>query len=96
MSQIRLSPKARGDLDAIWDYTAQRWDVDQAEDYLRLLGRSMNLLAASPELGGRIDDVRKGYRRFPSASHVIFYRIKPGHIEVIRILHSRMDADRHL
>lgn len=96
MSLIRLSPRARADLDAIWDYTAQRWDVAQAEDYLRLLGKTLNLLAASPELGMRIDDVHKGYRRFPAASHVIFYRIKPGLIEVTRILHKRMDAERHL
>lgn len=30
-----LSPRVRDDLDAIWDYTVQRWGTDQAERYLR-------------------------------------------------------------
>ena len=28
-----LTPRARADLDEIWDYTADRWGLDQAETY---------------------------------------------------------------
>ena len=96
MRQIRLSPKARADLDAIWDFSARRWGLDQAEDYLHGLGETMKLLAAWPHLGRSIDDVREGCFKFPAASHVIFYRVLPGTIDVIRILHKSMDVDRHL
>jgi hypothetical protein len=30
-----LSPRAQADLDDIWDYTADRWGLDQAETYTR-------------------------------------------------------------
>jgi len=96
MRQIRLSPKARADFNSIWDYSAQRWGVDQAEEYVRALHATMKLLAASPHLGRSIDDTRQGYFKFPAASHIIFYRMTARHLDVIRILHKSMDAERHL
>ena len=30
-----LKPRAQADLDEIWDYTVDRWGIDQAETYLR-------------------------------------------------------------
>ena len=47
-------------------------------------------LAERPSLGRGIDEVRPGYFKFPVASHVVFYS-KPDGIDVIRILHKRMD-----
>jgi toxin ParE1/3/4 len=41
MSGYVLSPRARADLEGIWDYTAERWGVDQAEDCIRLLQRAI-------------------------------------------------------
>ena len=35
MSRYLLSPATQADLEHIWDYTADRWDADQAEEYLR-------------------------------------------------------------
>jgi toxin ParE1/3/4 len=58
LRQVRLSPKARADLDVIWDFTAQRWGLDQAEVYVHGLGETMKLLAASPHLGRGIDVIR--------------------------------------
>jgi len=96
MSALRLAPKARADLDAIWDHTATQGGIDQAEDYVRALGETMKLIAASPGLGRGIDDIRPGYFRFPAASHVIFYRKAAGTVEVMRILHKSMDVERSL
>jgi toxin ParE1/3/4 len=96
MSALRLSPAARADLDSIWTYTAERWDLDQAEAYTRSLSNAMQLLASSPDLGRKIDDIRAGYLKFPAASHIIFYRKVAGGIEVIRILHRSMDVERHI
>jgi toxin ParE1/3/4 len=31
MSQVILSPQAKADLSAIWDYSLAEWGVDQAE-----------------------------------------------------------------
>jgi toxin ParE1/3/4 len=93
MSRLRLTPAARSDLNAIWTCTAKHWDIDQAETYVRSLASSMQLLASSPGLGRRIDDIRPGHLKFAVASQVIFYReARDG----IRILHKRMDVERHL
>jgi toxin ParE1/3/4 len=96
MSQLWLTRKARADLDAIWDYTAHHWGEDQAEAYLLSLGETMQLLAKQPGLGRKIEDIREGYFKFPAASHVFIFRLAPGVIEIIRILHKSMDVDRHL
>ena len=96
MRQVRLSPKAQADLDSIWEFTVQRWDIGQADDYMRALGETMKLLTASPHLGRSIEDIREDYFKFPTASHIIFYRVTPGTIEVIRILHKSMDVERHI
>ena len=53
-------------------------------------------LAERPSLGRSIDAVRLGYFKFPVASHVVFYRQNADGIDVIRILHKRMDLERQL
>ena len=96
MSQLGLTRKARADLDAIWNYTAQHWGEEQAEAYLLSLGETMQLLAKQPGLGRKIDDIREGYFKFPAASHIFIFRLTPGAIEIVRILHKSMDVERQL
>jgi toxin ParE1/3/4 len=90
-----LRPRAQADLDEIWDYSAARWDVDQAETYIRQLWEDISKVVGDPTLGRECPEVRPGYRKYPSGSHVFFYRpALDGAIEV-RILHKRMDYDQH-
>ncbi|MFD4369950.1 type II toxin-antitoxin system RelE/ParE family toxin [Rhodococcus sp. NPDC058521] len=93
MSRYLLSPAAQADLEHIWDYTADRWDVDQAEEYLRAVDRA----AANPRVCRACDEVRTGYRMLAAGSHTLYYRLTAeGVVDVVRVLHQRMDADRHL
>ena len=48
----------------------------------------LKLLAENPRMGRAIDDIRKGYFKFPAASHILIYRLKPEAIEFMRILHN--------
>jgi toxin ParE1/3/4 len=96
LSQYVLSPRAQDDLDEIVDYTADRWGVDQAAFYLRQLRNHIEAVAAQPKAGRPCPDIRPGYYRTKSGSHVIFYRLTGQGIDVIRILHERMDLGRHL
>ncbi len=96
MGKLRLTPAARKDIDSIWQFTAAHWNADQAETYVRALGRAMELLAASPAIGRSLDDIWPGCFKFPTASHVIYYRASADGISVIRILHKSMDAENHL
>jgi toxin ParE1/3/4 len=65
-------------------------------DYLAQFDRRFHALAELPNLGRSCDDIRPGYRRYSEGSHKIFHREAGGGIEIVRILHGRMDADRHL
>lgn len=96
MPRWLLSPRARADLDAIWDYTARTWDANQAERYIRLIQTAVERIAADPELATRCDEIRPGYRRFRTGSHVLFCRATAEALEIIRILHERMDVERHI
>jgi toxin ParE1/3/4 len=92
-----LTPLARDDLGGIWDYTAERWDADQADRYIRRLVEAFENLAAGTARGRSAETVRPGYFRLTVATHIVFYRLGDGgRIEVVRILHERMDAGRHL
>ncbi len=96
MSQVILSPKAKSDLSDIWDYTLAEWGIDQAEKYVRELWAAMKGQACDPSASTDISDVRKGYRKIRSGSHVIFFKLTRDGIDVVRILHQRMDFERHL
>ncbi|CAM3590039.1 type II toxin-antitoxin system RelE/ParE family toxin [Smaragdicoccus niigatensis] len=97
MSNYVLSPAAQADLEGIWEYTAQQWSLDQAEQYVRLLQRVIERAAAAPGIGRRCDEIRSGYFKLAAGAHVFFYRIaNDGVMDVVRILHQRMDVDRSL
>jgi toxin ParE1/3/4 len=65
---------------------------------LRLVFDEIEFIAANPITGQEFDDVRKNYRYSKVKSHLIFYKHKKGEdgIEVIRILHERMDLENRI
>lgn len=93
MDEIRFTRKAVEDLSDIWNYTADMWSERQADDYYRLLIASCRKLAGNPVLFGReYKDLGTGIYGFKVNKHIVFYRIVVDEgIEVIRILHERMD-----
>ncbi|MRV75366.1 hypothetical protein GJ700_26975 [Duganella sp. FT92W] len=42
------------------------------------------------------DYIRSGYRRSRVERHMIYFRVTDYGIAVVRILHERMDASRHI
>lgn len=96
MTRFVLSPRAQADLDEIWDYTFEHWGADQAEFYLRQLETAIKTVASDPRRGQSCDYIRAGYRKFSVGSHVLFFRSTKSGLDVIRILHRRMDFDQHL
>ena len=96
MRRYTLTPRAQADLEDIWNYTVAHWGADQAENYLRQLAVAMTYVAADPERGRACDDVRAGYRKHAVGAHVLFYRKALKGVDIVRILHQRMDFQRHL
>lgn len=97
MTSYRLTPAAQRDLSSIWDYTAERWDIQQAETYLGEIRAAIERIADDPRRGRVRDEIRAGYSSYSVVSHVLFYRDAPdGGVDVIRILHRRMDPTHHM
>lgn len=94
--KLVVSPRAQADIDDIWEYTVRRWGERQAEAYIGLIKEGVDAIAENPAVGRPCDDVRPGYRRYLVGSHVLFYRVRTDDVAVIRILHQRMDVERHL
>lgn len=96
MAEYRLTPAAERDLQAIWIYTAQEWDVGQANRYIDVLTRAFTALAQSPKIAPACDHIRPGYRRHGVERHVVYFRITAYGVVIIRVLHDRMDASRSM
>ena len=92
----KLRPRARRDLDEIWTWSVAHWGEDRAERYVRAIVGMIEMVAADPGRGRNRNDIRPGYSSITSGSHVVFYRSGRRGIEIVRILHGRMDILRHL
>jgi toxin ParE1/3/4 len=93
---LLLTPRAVQDLDDIWDYTIDRWGIDQAETYLGGVRAVLQASLTAPTLLRACGDVREGYSKIVVGSHVAFARVEGEQLTVVRILHRRMDFARHL
>ncbi len=91
-----ISKKAIADIEEIWLYTVEKWSVDQADHYYNLIFDEIQFICKTVNAGKSREHVRKGYRASKVKSHLIFYRIQNNTIEVIRILHERIDIENRL
>lgn len=95
--RFRLSDQAQADFDEIGLYTKENWGIGQAEKYLTQLDQTFWILADTPNLGRDCGDLRPGLLSITCNRHIIFFRRSPaGTVEILRILHQRMDFQRHL
>jgi len=92
---LRLTPLAEADLEDIWRYTFEQWSLEQANQYHNDLVATMQALARGDKFG-RVCAVRDGYQQYAAGSHILFYRETARTLDVVRVLHQRMDIDRHL
>ncbi len=91
-----ISKKAISDLEEIWLYTVEKWSIEQADRYYNLIFDEINYICKNINAGKSMEHVRKGYRASKVKSHYIFYRVLNDTIEIIRILHERMDIENRL
>ncbi len=97
MKSFTLTHKARTDIKSIYIYTQKRWGKEQRKIYAKQFDDAFHTLADNPKIGKECDYIKSGYKKFPHASHMIFYRtISDEEIEIVRILHKRMDARAQL
>lgn len=92
---VTLAPDARIDVSDILLYSEQQWGSQQRNKYRSDLLRCFDALRDHPHLGIARDDLGAGLRERRVEHHVVFYRILDEVIEIVRILHERMDATRY-
>lgn len=67
----------------------------QASDYLDNLKEQFWTLTEQSRIGIEREELLPDMRSFPVGSHVVFYRLQQSQVEVIRVLHSHKDPQRH-
>ncbi len=63
--------------------------------YYNLIFEEIEFIAENPLTGKDYSHIRKNYRSSIVKSHLVFYRInnKKHEVEIIRVLHKRMDVE---
>jgi len=96
VSSFALSRRAKADLDEIWHYSAEYWGKERADRYVGDLQRAIERLASNPSHGRKEVVHAIGYVKLSSGSHMVYCRVSPDGLRVVRILHQSMDHVRHL
>ncbi len=94
--KFKLTNKAKSDLEDIWNYTNKTWGPDQADTYIDTLHARFLWLTRNTSLWRQRDDVLEGLYSYYESRHIILFRQYNKGIEIVRILHGRMDMQRHL
>lgn len=97
MSAYIIREKALEDINTIWIYTAENWSVEQADRYYNLIYDEIEYIVSNFEMARDFAKIRKSYRFSKVKSHLIFFKKdKNNEIEVVRVLHERMDIASRL
>lgn len=86
---IVFSARADIDRDHIWDFTVERWSVEQAETYLTGLDRLLRLLADHPQIARERRDIVPPVRLHQYQSDLAIFTADGTTLMVIRIVHLR-------
>ncbi|MEI2774015.1 MAG: type II toxin-antitoxin system RelE/ParE family toxin [Candidatus Competibacter sp.] len=92
--RLELSESARQDFRDILSFTLQTWGERQLVEYRQKLDAALQIIIENPQAG----HARYGMMVYPVGRHVVFYQVDDDArtVYVVRILHGRMDALRHL
>ena len=96
MLRFEISELALDDLDKIWEFTAEQWSNEQANRYYNEIFSAIGKICENADIGKPIDDVKKGHRRTIVRSHMIIYKTIGTIVFIDRILHQKMDVEKHL
>ena len=92
MAKVILRQEAIDDLNDIWGYTFETWSENQADKYYATIKFACKEIGINPELGREYSGISRKLLGLKSGKHIIFYQLlSENEIEVIRILHERMD-----
>lgn len=94
--QLIISPAAQNDLKEIYSYGVQNRGKISSDRYLDAIKTQLWHLTEQPEMGIPRFSLQPNLRSIVVNKHVIFYRIVATRVEIIRLLHTRQDVQKHI
>ena len=96
MLRVEIARLAQRDLENIYSYGATNFGVAKADAYAAEFMAATRRLAEFSDLGMAIPGRRDGLRRLSCGAHILLYQKTGATLLVVRVLHARMDLDRHI
>ena len=95
-AKYRISEIAIEDLDGIWEYTFINWSKEQADRYHSLIMSEIEFIAENISSEKPINHIKQGYIVSYVKSHMILFKRNKGVVEIMMILHQKMDVESNL
>jgi toxin ParE1/3/4 len=95
LRELEFATPALHDLEKIKIESEAIWGLAQRQRYMADLELRVGRLRERPETGPPAKD-RPDLRRLIVGQHAVFYEFDEARVGIIRVLHQRMDAPRHL
>jgi toxin ParE1/3/4 len=95
MLDLIISSKAEADLIDIWLYIAEDQPVN-ADRFLDKLNETAKALAETPGMGVSRSSLSEGLRCFPVGNYILFCRVNPTTLEIVRFLSASRDVDNFM
>jgi toxin ParE1/3/4 len=93
--KFRLTRPAIRDLTEIGRYTRETWGEEQARRYRTAITARLKWLCRNKSLWRERPELREGVYTYTEQSHIIVFREYEEGIEILRVLHQRMDLVSH-
>ena len=94
--ELRLSDRARRDIQSITDYTVETWGIEQATRYIGGLADMFDTIVDNPGIGRPRKELAEGMRSLAYRSHLVFFRPEKDCIIISAVLHQSQDTEKHL
>jgi|AntRauTorckE5430_2_1112549.scaffolds.fasta_scaffold01404_3 toxin ParE1/3/4 len=96
MREVEISNQADEDIEAIFDYSTERFGLEQTIKYLLYLESKFDFLAQNPMTGKIRNELKTSLYSFVYVSHIIFYHFNNEKVRIERVLHSSRDLTEDL
>ena len=96
MSRYVFSNKAENDLVEIYRYGFITYGENKADLYIEALKEKCQFIADMPNLCPDRDEFNPPVKIYHHKKHLIIYIVETDFIQIIRVLHERMDIQQHM
>lgn len=96
MGVYKLSKECETDIESIYEYGIEKFELLKAQDYLLRMQDLFQTLANNPHIGLDASEFSPSLKRFTYKSHMIFYLDTDTGVLIVRTLSQSMDYDRYL